>query len=201
MIKYGAKSTNMKHCEALIIGGSAGSLNVIISILPSIKSVLSFAIILVLHRKAGRDLLSELLASKTDMVVKEIDEKEKIKPSHIYIAPPNYHLLIEEDRTFSLDASEKVNFSRPSIDVTFQSAAEVYKQNLVCLLLSGTNSDGTDGLIKVKENGGTVLIQEPSTAVVSYMPQNAMDRVVADEVLEIDEMADYINRLIADDYE
>lgn len=201
MIKYGAKSINMKQCEALIIGGSAGSLNVIISILPSIKSVLSFAIILVLHRKAGRDLLSELLASKTEMVVKEIDEKEKIKPSHIYIAPPNYHLLIEEDRTFSLDASEKVNFSRPSIDVTFQSAAEVYKQNLVCLLLSGANSDGTDGLIKVKENGGTVLIQEPSTAVVSYMPQNAMDRVVADEVLEIDEMADYINRLIADDYE
>ena len=191
----------MKHCEALIIGGSAGSLNVIISILPSIKSVLSFAIILVLHRKAGRDLLSELLASKTEMVVKEIDEKEKIKPSHIYIAPPNYHLLIEEDRTFSLDASEKVNFSRPSIDVTFQSAAEVYKQNLVCLLLSGANSDGTDGLIKVKENGGTVLIQEPSTAVVSYMPQNAMDRVQADKVLEIDEMADYINRLIADDYE
>lgn len=191
----------MKHCEALIIGGSAGSLNVIISILPSIKSVLSFAIIVVLHRKAGKDLLSELLASKTEMAVKEIDEKEKIKPSHIYIAPPNYHLLIEEDRTFSLDASEKVNFSRPAIDVTFQSAAEVFKNNLVCLLLSGANSDGTDGLIKVKKNGGTVLIQDPSTAVVSYMPQNAMDYVVADKVLKIDEMADYINRLTADDYE
>lgn len=191
----------MKHCEALIIGGSAGSLNVIISILPSIKSVLSFAIILVLHRKAGKDLLSELLASKTEMAVKEIDEKEKIKPSHIYIAPPNYHLLIEEDRTFSLDASEKVNFSRPAIDVTFQSAAEVFKSNLVCLLLSGANSDGTDGLIKVKKNGGTVLIQDPSTAVVNYMPQNAMDHVVADKVLKIDEMADYINRLTADDYE
>lgn len=191
----------MKHCEALIIGGSAGSLNVIISILPSIKSVLSFAIIVVLHRKAGKDLLSELLASKTEMAVKEIDEKEKIKPSHIYIAPPNYHLLIEEDRTFSLDASEKVNFSRPAIDVTFQSAAEVFKNNLVCLLLSGANSDGTDGLIKVKKNGGTVLIQDPSTAAVSYMPQNAMDHVVADKVLKIDEMADYINRLTADDYE
>lgn len=191
----------MKHCEALIIGGSAGSLNVIISILPSIKSVLSFAIIVVLHRKAGKDLLSELLASKTEMAVKEIDEKEKIKPSHIYIAPPNYHLLIEEDRTFSLDASEKVNFSRPAIDVTFQSAAEVFKSNLVCLLLSGANSDGTDGLIKVKKNGGTVLIQDPSTAVVNYMPQNAMDHVVADKVLKIDEMADYINRLTADDYE
>ncbi|WP_277110576.1 chemotaxis protein CheB [Chryseobacterium taklimakanense] len=191
----------MKYCEALIIGGSAGSLNVIISILPSIKSVLSFAIIVVLHRKAGKDLLSELLASKTEMAVKEIDEKEKIKPSHIYIAPPNYHLLIEEDRTFSLDASEKVNFSRPAIDVTFQSAAEVFKSNLVCLLLSGANSDGTDGLIKVKKNGGTVLIQDPSTAVVNYMPQNAMDHVVADKVLKIDEMADYINRLTADDYE
>lgn len=191
----------MKHCEALIIGGSAGSLNVIISILPSIKSVLSFAIIVVLHRKAGKDLLSELLASKTEMAVKEIDEKEKIKPSHLYIAPPNYHLLIEEDRTFSLDASEKVNFSRPAIDVTFQSAAEVFKSNLVCLLLSGANSDGTDGLIKVKKNGGTVLIQDPSTAVVNYMPQNAMDHVVADKVLKIDEMADYINRLTADDYE
>ncbi|HEY5464374.1 MAG TPA: chemotaxis protein CheB [Hanamia sp.] len=186
----------MKNCDAFIIGGSAGSLDVLLKVLPSINSAISFPIIIVLHRKPGADqLLTDLLSSKTKLLVKEIEEKEKINDASIYIAPSDYHLLIENNQTFSLDNSEKINYSRPSIDVTFQSAAEVYTDKLVCLLLSGSNDDGIEGLKKVKENGGKVIIQNPRSAVVSYMPAQAELKVNIDAILEIEEMADYINQL------
>lgn len=186
----------MKHCEALLIGGSAGSLEVILKLLPGLNPALRFPIILVLHRKPGKDdILTNLLAAKTEMKVKEIEEKEVMLPATLYIAPPNYHLLIENDHSFSLDASEKVNFSRPSIDVTFESAAEVFKENLVCLLLSGANSDGTAGLKIVKEFGGMALVQDPATAVVSFMPEAALANVDVDAVLKSNEMSEYINNL------
>ena len=113
----------------------------------------------------------------------------------LYIAPPDYHLLIENDKTFSLDASEKINFSRPSIDVSFESASQVFKENLVCLLLSGANSDGTKGLQKVNEKGGSVIIQDPSTAIVPFMPEYAIENVANDAILDPKEMANYINQL------
>ncbi|CAM3129550.1 chemotaxis protein CheB [Kaistella daneshvariae] len=186
----------MKHCEALLIGGSAGSLEVLLKLLPGLKPALSFSIILVLHRKPGKDdILTNLLAARTEMMVKEVEEKEKMLPGTLYIAPPNYHLLIENDHTFSLDASEKVNFSRPSIDVTFESAAEVFGENLACLLLSGANSDGTAGLQAVKKYGGLALVQNPSAAVVDFMPQSALAHVNVDAVLNPTEMADYINKM------
>lgn len=186
----------MKHCEALLIGGSAGSLEVLLKLLPGLKPALSFSIILVLHRKPGKDdILTNLLAARTEILVKEVEEKEKMLPGTLYIAPPNYHLLIENDRTFSLDASEKVNFSRPSIDVTFESAAEVFGENLACLLLSGANSDGTAGLQAVKKYGGLALVQNPSAAVVAFMPQSALAHVNVDAVLNPTEMADYINKM------
>jgi two-component system, chemotaxis family, protein-glutamate methylesterase/glutaminase len=186
----------MKQCDAFIIAGSAGSLDVLFKVFPLLNSFLSFPIIIVLHRKAGADnVLTNLLSSKTKLLVKELEEKEEINQSRIYIAPSDYHLLIETNKTFSLDASEKINFSRPSIDVTFQSAAEVYKENLVCLLLSGSNNDGMEGLKKVKEHGGHAIIQNPSSAAVSYMPAQAALHVRIDKVLEVEEIADYINRL------
>lgn len=186
----------MKNCAALIIGGSAGSLDVLFKVLPAISTAITFPIIIVVHRKQGTDsLLSNLLATKTLLKVKEVEEKEKVLPGSVYIVPSDYHSLIEKDETFSLDYSEKVNYSRPSIDVTFQSAAEVYQDKLVCLLLSGSNADGVNGLITVKRFGGTTIVQDPRTAQVDYMPAQAILRAKIDEVLPIDEMADYINNL------
>lgn len=186
----------MNNCKALIIGGSAGSLDVLLKLLPDIDSSLDFPIIIVLHRKSGKEsLLTDLLSNKTTMRVKEIEEKEEIKPAVIYLAPPNYHLLLEKNETFSLDASEKINFSRPSIDVTFESAAEVYRENLVCLLLSGANSDGTQGLQKVKKKGGRAIIQNPDSAIVPFMPEYALDHLEIDAVLDLKDMAQYINQL------
>lgn len=185
-----------QRCELLIIGGSAGSLDVLLKVLPGLSDHLHFAIILVLHRKSGKDsMLTDLLSTRTRLHVKELEEKEEIKAANIYIVPPNYHLLIENDKTFSLDASEKVNFSRPSIDVTFESASEVYAENLVCLLLSGANHDGTYGLKKVKENGGRAYIQNPDYASAPYMPEYAGNHVEIDSVLDVEVMADFINQL------
>lgn len=186
----------MKNCKALIIGGSAGSLDVLLKVLPQIDVDINFPIIIVVHRKQGTDsLLSDLLASKTKLKVKDIDEKENILSKTIYIVPSDYHLLIEKDFTFSFDYSEKVNYSRPSIDVTFQSAAEVYLDKLVCILLSGSNADGVNGLITVKNYGGETIVQDPDTAQVDYMPRQAMLKANVDHVLRIEEMADYINSL------
>ena len=186
----------MKECKALIIGGSAGSLEVLLKVLPDLNVELHFPIIIVMHRKSGKDsILTDLLTSKTKIPVKELQEKEKIAPNIIYIAPPNYHLLIETDETFSLDASEKINFSRPSIDVAFESAAEIFKDHLVGLLLSGANGDGTLGLKKIKQYGGKAMVQNPKTAVVSYMPEYALEHVSIDAVLAPEEMASYINQL------
>lgn len=186
----------MKKCDALIIGGSAGSLDVLLKVLPLISPVITFPIVIVIHRKHGTDsLLPELLSGRTKLIVKEIDEKELVRAGTIYIAPSDYHTLIEQDHTFSLDYSEKVNYSRPSIDVTFQTAAEVYKDKLVCLLLSGSNADGVNGLKSVKAWGGRAIIQNPESAQVSYMPAQAAAQVKIDYILPIEDIADFINLL------
>jgi len=186
----------MGKCDAMIIGGSAGSLDVLLKVLPLLDPALSFPIVIVIHRKHGTDsLLPELLSGRTRLIVKEVDEKEPIVAGRIYIAPSDYHTLIEQDHTFSLDYSEKINYSRPAIDATFQTAAEVYKEKLVCLLLSGSNADGVNGLKSVNAWGGIVVIQDPATAQVAYMPEQAALHAKIDYTLRIEDMAEFINLL------
>ncbi|WP_231490591.1 chemotaxis protein CheB [Pedobacter sp. Leaf170] len=183
-------------CSALVIGGSAGSLDVLLEVFPALKAEIDFPIVLVTHRKSGSDsLLTDLLKGRTSLNVHEVEEKQEMLPANVYIAPADYHLLIEQNHTFSLDYSEKINYSRPSIDVTFQSAAEVFKSELVCILLSGSNADGVEGLKIVNKHGGMVVIQNPSTALMPYMPQQAVNIVKPHLVLHSYEMADFINAL------
>lgn len=191
-----AETLKNTDCGALVIGGSAGSLNVLLEIFPNLNTNLNFPIIIVLHRKPDNNsLLTNLLQNRTKLLVSEAEEKERLMPAHIYIAPADYHLLIEKDETFSLDYSEKINYSRPSIDVTFQSAADIYKENLVCMLLSGSNSDGVEGLKVVKRLFGRVIIQNPKTANMPFMPQQALLNVKIDYNLDTSEMASFINNL------
>lgn len=170
-----AKTHVIHDLELLIIGGSAGSLGIIIDILQHLKSA-RFAVVVIIHRKGGADsVLTDLLAFKTDLTVKEIEEKDKIIAGTVYLAPADYHLLFEGNKTISLDASEKVNFSRPSIDVAFESAAGVYKNKLAGLLLSGGNNDGAEGLHVIHKLGGLTIVQDPETADVPYMPASALN--------------------------
>lgn len=191
-----AQTLKSSKCSALVIGGSAGSLDVLLEIFPSLEKDIAFPIIVVIHRKASNEsLLTDLLKSRTSLQVSEADEKVFLKPGNVYVAPADYHLLIEDDQSISLDYSEKVNYSRPSIDVTFQSAAEVFKSDLVCILLSGSNADGVEGLKTVNNFGGKVVIQNPSTAIMPYMPQQAVLNVTPHVILDSYDMASFINKL------
>jgi two-component system chemotaxis response regulator CheB len=184
------------HLKLLIIGGSAGSLPVLFKLFPFIKSEARLAIIIVLHRKSSSDsILSHLLATRTALKVCEIEDKQPLKPAVVYIAPPDYHILFETNGTISLDYSEKVNYSRPSLDVAFETAAQVYGPDLACLLLSGASSDGTKGLEEVKKNHGKVAIQKPETADSPYMPQQAINRLKNALILTPEEMPGFINGL------
>jgi len=186
----------MRNCEALIIGGSAGSLEVLLKVLPALDTDLAFPVLIVIHRKNGADsLLPELLSGRTRLTVKEAEEKELLLPGVIYIAPSDYHVLVEMDHTLSLDYSEKINYSRPAIDASFQTAAEVYQDRLACILLSGSNADGVDGLKYVKDWGGMAVIQNPDNAQVAYMPNQAKSQVKIDHILNAEDMAEFINLL------
>lgn len=190
------KNSIISDCKLFVIGGSAGSLDVILKLLPFLRPDLPFPLIVVLHRKSSFDsTLADLLASKTTLSVKEAEDKDTLKPGCIYIAPADYHLLVEKNKTISLNFSEKVNYSRPSIDVTFETAAEAYKTNLVCLLLSGANADGTQGLKGVKKYGGIVIVQNPVTAKVAYMPEQAIADVEVDRIIDASEIEILINSL------
>lgn len=182
--------------KVLLIGGSAGSLNVLLKILPLLKTDLILSIVVVIHRKNTFDtLLQDLFSSRTSLSVKEIEDKEFMQPGTIYLVPPDYHVLFERDGMLSLDYSEKVNYSRPSIDVAFESAATVYKERLVCILLSGASSDGAKGLVEVQRTNGLTIVQEPSTAETPYMPLQALRVMNPSFVLRPEEMSDYINTL------
>lgn len=180
----------------VVVGGSAGSLQVILTMVKDLGGDLNFPIVLILHRKAqAESILPKLLQQFSSIEVLEIEDKTEIKKNKIYIVPSDYHLLFEDKNTVSLDGSEKMNYSRPSIDVTFRSAAEVFGQNVVGVLLSGANADGVEGLRYIKKNDGTVWIQDPETADVDYMPRQAVQNVDYDLIIKPNDLADHIKQL------
>jgi len=177
------------NCKVVIIGGSAGSLNALMQILPDLSQLNGFAVVIVLHRKSTDDqTLEELIALKSTITVKIVEDKVPLVPGYIYVAPSNYHLLFEKNDTLSLDISEKINYSRPSIDVSFESASEIYGEALVGILLSGSNTDGTYGLKAIKAAGGTIVVQNPTVAEMPFMPHNAILNTNPDFVLDNQEI-------------
>lgn len=182
--------------EAIVIGVSAGGMNALGTILSCLPIDFALPIIIVQHMDPeSRDYLPDHLDRKCNISVKEAEEKERIVKGVAYIAPPNYHLLLEEDRTFSLSADELVNYSRPSIDVMFESAADVYGRRLVGVVLTGANADGSEGLKKIKRAGGLAIVQDPTTAHVDIMPKAAIAASKVDHVLALEEIADLFKKL------
>jgi two-component system chemotaxis response regulator CheB len=154
------------------------------------------AIVIIIHRSQGGEQgLEEIIEAKTGLPVKEIEEKEIPEAGCLYVCPADYHVLFENDESFTLDYSEKVNFCRPSIDVTFQSAADVFGSSLVCILLSGANSDGAEGLVYVKGKKGIAIVQDPADAEVPYMPLQAIHRNIADHILTTVEIRSFIESM------
>jgi two-component system, chemotaxis family, protein-glutamate methylesterase/glutaminase len=186
------RDKHMKY-EAIVIGVSAGGMNALKVLLPSLPAKFNLPVILVQHIGASSDgFWIELLNGICPLNVKEADEKEKIEKGNVYIAPPNYHLLVESDRTFSLSADKRVNYARPSIDVLFESAARVYESKLVGILLTGANHDGALGMKKIKECGGFTIVQDPATAESPYMPSSALKITAVDHCLPLEKISELL---------
>ena len=183
-----------KHIDMIVIGGSHGAVDMVLKIVAGLSHDFLIPIAIVIHmgkRRSGN--LAEIIAHRTKLKVKEPDDKGKIEQRHLYLAVPDYHLLIEPEGLFSFCASEPVHYSRPSIDVTFKSAARVYGNRLAAILLSGANHDGTAGLAAVKQQGGYTVVQDPLTAETNVMPQYAIDTVKPHQITNVNQIIHIIN--------
>ncbi len=181
------------HYEAVVLGVSAGGLEVLSNLLPVLPANLPMALIVVQHRPPdSSNFLIEYFAERCSMRVVEANEKELVRSGSIYFAPAAYHLLVERDKTFSLSVDEKVNFSRPSIDILFETAALAYGTRLIGVVLTGANRDGAIGLQTIKRHGGVTVVQDPDTADTAFMPQAAIDAGPVDYILELAEIVNLI---------
>ncbi|MBF0106254.1 MAG: chemotaxis protein CheB [Deltaproteobacteria bacterium] len=175
--------------KTVVIGVSAGGMEALTVIVKSLPKDFAPAMIIVQHQKEDSDnFLVHYLNERSKIPVVEAEDKQKIGAGRIYIAPPGYHLLVEGDEQFSLSIDAKVSFARPSIDVLFESAADVYAENLIGIILTGANSDGARGLKKIKDAGGTVIVQDPETAHTKAMPLAALALTKADYILPLEKI-------------
>jgi two-component system chemotaxis response regulator CheB len=180
-------------CEILLFGGSAGSFKLLFSIVKLLPAKLDKAVIIVMHRK--KNFVSEvekLFAQNSRMYLREIDDKDKINRGTIYIAPANYHVLIEASGHFGLDVSDAVWYSKPSIDITFESAAEAYGDKCMAILLSGANQDGAEGMLRLRNAGSLTIVQHPEDAEMPEMPNQALNLNAADYVLRTSEILELL---------
>ena len=176
--------------EAIVIGASTGGLNALQTVIEPIPADFSLPIIVVQHRlPALNDFLVFSLNASGQLTVKEAAEKEAIQPGIVYIGPANYHLLVERDKTLSLSIDAKVCYSRPAIDVLFETAAETYRSGLVGIILTGANEDGTAGLKKIKQHGGLTVAQNPATAEAALMPASAIRENIVDKICSLTEIS------------
>jgi two-component system chemotaxis response regulator CheB len=182
-----------KRSDVVLIGGSAGSFKLVFNIVKNFDAALNKAVIIVIHRKKNFfSDIEKLFAENTAMPFKEITDKQKINNNSIYIAPANYHTLIEKEKYFALDVSEAIWYSKPSIDVTFESAADVYNDRCTAILLSGANQDGAEGLLKLRRNGSLTIVQDPDDAEMPQMPQAAVTINAAEYILTSKDIAELL---------
>lgn len=182
--------------EAIVIGGSAGALDALTQILPALPAGFALPIALVLHVHPSKPShLGPVLSSRCALPVKEAEDKEPIAAATVYVAPPNYHLLVERRRCFSLSVDAPVLFSRPAIDVLFESAADAFGPALAGVLLSGGSEDGARGIAQIQKNGGLTVVQAPSTASVPIMPNAALRLSAVSHVLPLAEIGMFLASL------
>ncbi|HEY0007725.1 MAG TPA: chemotaxis protein CheB, partial [Tepidisphaeraceae bacterium] len=184
------------HPQAVVIGASAGAVEALSIILPSLPVGYALPVMIVVHMPPDRkNTIVELFNAKCRLPVKEAEDKEPIEPGTVYFAPPNYHLLIEPDFRLSLSSEEPVLYSRPSIDVLFESAADAYGSGVIGIVLTGANSDGASGLRAIAQAGGSTIVQTPHSAQAAAMPQAALKACPGAAVLELEEIASLLSKL------
>ncbi len=191
------KNTHSIAKKCIVIGASAGGMTALAKFLPKLPSTFPHPLIIVQHLHPNQGHFHvKFYSSICKLKVKEADDKEEVLSGYIYFATPNYHLLVEEDRTFSFSIDAKVNYSRPSIDVTFESAADAFGRNVIGIILTGANHDGAIGLQTVKKMGGIAIVQTPEDAEVSSMPEAAIEKTKPDFILPLSEIAPKLRELV-----
>jgi len=182
--------------DGIAIGTSAGGVEALSTLLPALPEGLGAAIFIVLHLPRERpSMLVDIFTPKCALPVREAQDKEPVQPGTVYFAPPDYHLLVDQGPQFALSVDDPVNFSRPSIDVLFETAADVYQERLLGIILTGANEDGARGLEAVNRCGGTTVVQQPESAQSSLMTEAALKRTTADFVLTLKEIAQLLQTL------
>lgn len=185
----------MKY-KAIAIGLSSGGMDALKSLFAALPEDFSVPIIIVQHLSPRSDSQwIEIFDERYDIEIKEAEEKEKIRKGTVYLAPPNYHLLVEKDESFSLSIDERVSYARPAIDVLFETAADVFGDKLVGIVMTGSNHDGAAGLQRIKQCGGLTIVQDPQTAFSSFMPQEALDRVQPHRILDLQGILQFLKSL------
>ncbi len=185
--------TNSNEYRVVVIGVSTGGMNALSVVIPSLPRDFPLPVVVVQHLHMDSDgFLTEFLDDASALRVKEADDKEPLRGLTTYIAPADYHLLIEANRTLSLSVDEPFNHSRPSIDVLFDSAAEVFAGDVIGVVLTGANADGSQGLKRIKAAGGFAIVQNPETAESTEMPQAAIAATNVDLVVELNEIGPFL---------
>jgi two-component system chemotaxis response regulator CheB len=173
--------------KIIVIGTSAGGMDALKAILPLIPPAFPVPIVIVQHVSSlSNGFMIQYLNSISSIRVKEAEEKELLSPGTVYFAPPNYHLLIEDNLSLSLSVEKKVNYARPSIDVLFESAVYAYGKSTIGVILTGANNDGAKGLANIKKAGGYAIVQSPETAYADSMPRSAIAEAFPDLVIPLE---------------
>lgn len=186
----GTTASTENPFDLVVVGGSAGGLQASRTLFSLLPARFALPLAMVLHRRPVRDLsLVETLGRNLHLRVKEVNDREYLQSGVVYLAPANYHMLIERDRSFSLSVDPPVRFCRPSIDVLFESAAMAFAGRVVGCILSGANEDGVLGAAEIDRQGGVVLVQYPATAAAPELPAAVIAAGHAHRILTIEEMA------------
>ncbi|MCW5627052.1 MAG: chemotaxis protein CheB [Burkholderiales bacterium] len=179
-----------QRIDAVVVGASAGGVEALLLLLAALPSTLRATVLIVQHLPRERSsLLVDIFQPRCARPVWEAEDKAPAQAGAVYVAPPDYHLLVEEGRTLALSVDELVHFSRPSIDVLFESAADIYRERLMGIVLTGANRDGAEGLDAVRRAGGITVVQQPESAVAATMPMAALELGPADFVLDLPAIA------------
>lgn len=190
------KSIPRNSPHAIVIGTSAGGVEALTKLFKGLRPGFSIPILIVQHISPSSDsYLAHHLNRLTTVTVSEALDKVPIEKFHAYLAPPNYHLLVEEDKTISLTVDEKVSYARPSIDVLFETAARAYGRHLMGIILTGANADGANGAKIIREMGGYLAVQDPLSAHISAMPEAALHVAGADYIADLEEIIELLNNL------
>jgi two-component system chemotaxis response regulator CheB len=183
--------------RAVVIGVSAGGIKALGVILPALPADFPVPVLVVIHLPPSRkSIIAELFRDKCALDVREAEDKEALSPGVVYFAPPDYHLLVETDGSISLSSEEPVMFSRPSIDVLFETAADAFGDGLIGIILTGANTDGAQGLKAVAAAGGRAVVQIPAHAYASAMPEAALQSCPEAAAMDLEEIAAYLKKAV-----